>query len=101
MRIDRMQKRTPRQAVDAIAAGGTVISGIASVTADFVLRLGAERGVVDSKLRVVEKVETFGAKLDIGTFKDGKILLQCQVPVPPLGIVKRVPACSSERESSR
>ena len=101
MGIDWMEKGTPRQAVDSIAAGGTVISGIASVTADLVLCLGTQRRVVDSKLGVVENVECFGAKLDVDTFKDGKILLECHVPVPPAGIVQRVSACGSKRKTAR
>jgi hypothetical protein len=58
-----MQKRAAAQAIRPIASGGRVARTQAAIAIDRIVGLIAERGIINAKLRVVEKIEHLNAKL--------------------------------------
>ncbi|WP_414633405.1 hypothetical protein [Acidisarcina polymorpha] len=92
-----MQEGASGQAIAAISTGCTVVGDASSITADGVLRLRTEDGIVNTKLSVVEDVEGFGTELRIYMLPKLRMLQQSEVPVPAVWVIQIVAACIPER----
>src|SRR5580704_4105809 len=86
-----MQKRTSRQATGI--PGGIVWP---TITTNRVAAGIAEVGIVDAKLRVVEKVEGLDAEFKVAAFGYFEVLQRCHIKVQATGIVHEIAPCVPE-----
>jgi len=102
MGIDWMKKRVSCQAVDSSTSGsGEIDIGPAVATNQVVARIAGVRGVVDSKLRVVENVECFSAELEVPLPEDLEMLQERNVEIETAWIAQEIPAGIPERQTAR
>ena len=82
-----MQEGATSEAVGPVTAGGTVVCRVTPVAADSVLRLVAERWVVDTELGVVEDVKCLGAELGVDQLANSEMLEERDIHVQAVRIV--------------
>ena len=77
MGIHRMEKGIAGQAVRSATARSRIVGAGAAIAAnDVVAGIAGVRWIVDSKLRVVEDVESLGTELKISLAEDFEVLQQ-------------------------
>src|ERR1700722_7718444 len=94
-----MEKCAAREAVHAIATSRRVVNGWTAVATDRVGAGIAHIRIVDPKLRVVEDIEGFGAKLDQTVFGDSEVLEECHVEVQATWVIQGVSAGIAEGQA--
>ncbi len=101
MRIDRVQERSPGDAIGSAAPKPSRIQRAGIATNDVISTAARVIGIVDSKLSVIENVKGLGTELKLAGLPDLEMFQQRHIEVHAPRIVQEVPARISEGEPAR
>src|SRR5271169_3615379 len=101
MRIERVQKRGPGNAIRTPALKPCGIHGAGIATDDVISSAPRVIGIVDPELSVIKNVKGLGPELKLARLPDLEMLQQRQVEVRAPGIIEEVPAGVPESKPPR
>ena len=102
MGVHRVQKGITGQAIDSASSCSRIANVGAAITADYVVPgIARMRWVIDSKLRVVEDVESFDAEFEIALAENVEVFQEGSIEIHAAGIVERIASAISKRQSAR
>lgn len=102
MGIDWVEKGIAGQTIHSATAGCRIVSASAAIAANDIVPGVAGMGwIVDSKLRVIEDIETLSAEFEIALAKNLEVLQQGEIEIGSTGIIQGIATAVAERQTAR